>query len=300
MKIKTLGRGTLFTFESQDCPLGGGDSVYLIEGKNTVYLCDTHLGAKSMEPVAAYLQDQNIAGKDLVVFLSHSHWDHIWGAAAFPDATIVAHNLCRERIAQQGPLELMRNNQYQNGKVRLILPRLTFDSCLAYNDDDIEFIYAPGHTVDSAVCYDRRDKVLYVGDLVEKPHPAVCWHDLETYLDTMELISGLQAATIVSSHSGVVDASDIAENCNYIREFQAKVSGASDAEGDSMPRKLYLLLLYEDAIAQTKGSNFDYAAFHQEFWQSLDMDYLLPVSALLREISCDDLKTALESYLVQL
>lgn len=297
MLVEKIGnRGTIFTFEGKECPMGGGDSIFLVEGKDRVYLCDTHLGPKSMAPVQEYLKEQAVTDKKLVIFFSHFHWDHIWGACAFPGATVVAHTLCREHIAQRGPLQLRKNKQYANGAVELVLPRLTFDSRLIYNDDEVELIYTPGHTVDSAVFYDRQDRVLYVGDLVEKPRPMVMWHDLETYLETLELIDNLGAKVFVSAHSGIVSAADIAENSRFIRQYPTMPTEGED----NLLQKFYLLLMFEDAIQQAMGDDFDYTAFHREFWGSLDMDYLLPFTALLKAISYDDLKTALESYMVQL
>jgi hypothetical protein len=58
--------------------------------------------------------------------------------------------------------------------------------------------------------------------------------------------------------------------------------------------------MYEDAILQTAGDSLDYLTFQREFWRSLDLDYLNPESVLLQSLSAEDLKLALESYLIEL
>ncbi len=301
MKIEKIGsRGTLFTFEEPESLLGEY-SVYLIEGSNRLYLCDTHLGPRSMDPIKEHLRTQGL-DKPLVIFLSHSDWDHIWGVSAFSNPLVVAHVFCARNVMQRGPLELQRYASYQNGDVTLVRPHLTFDSSILFADDGVEFVYTPGHTDDSAICVDHQDSVLYVGDMVEKPLPSIGWHDLEKYIESLEYIGEQRGQVIVSSHSGIVTLEDIEENLDYLRQSQEMVEEQSpevDEDRDHL-RKLYTLLLYEDAIANTIGQGFDYASFQRQLWQSLDLDYLTSISSLLNNVDYEELKLALESFMVEL
>lgn len=300
INTKNIGsRGVIFTLGDANDDLGE-IAIYLIKGENRVYLCDTHLGPKSMEVVKEYLRENNLGEKQLVVFLTHSDWDHIWGACAFPDALIIGHDLCRKGILDRGKVELQRYADHQSGEIVLIPPQLTFSEQLRFLDDEVEFYYAPGHTADSAVCYDRKDAVLFVGDLVEDPKPMIGYHDLETYIDTLESLAAHPAKTIISSHSGIVNRKTISENIKYIRMFASKATAdLPDKEKNDPASKLYIMLLYEDAIQQTLGDAFDYQSFQRELWGSLDLNYLDTTSKRLKSISYDELKSALESYLVQ-
>ena len=305
MKIEKIGsRGVIFTYDAEECPLGGGYSVYLINGEKNVYLCDTHLGPESMMPIKEYLAANGLAGKPLVIFFSHSDWDHVWGAGAFPGALVVGHDKCAQRLFDRGKLELLRYAQYKRGEIELVYPGLTFDSRLSFPEDGVEFIYAPGHTVDSAICLDRRDAVVFVGDLVEKPEPVISHYDLETYIETLETLLGLAPKLMVSSHSGLVSSEDIENNIQFLQNFQdIALSEPQEDDADNSKeeiRKLYTLLMYEDAILQTAGDSLDYLTFQREFWRSLDLDYLNPESVLLQSLSAEDLKLALESYLIEL
>ncbi len=71
MRIRTVGRrGVLFTFQDGDSPMGGETSVYLIEGGDRFYLCDTFLGSRFMNVVKDRIKES--PRKDLVIFNSHS------------------------------------------------------------------------------------------------------------------------------------------------------------------------------------------------------------------------------------
>ena len=299
MQAKEIGnRGIIFTFEPQECPIGGS-TVYLINGKNTIYLCDTHLGSASMEPIIAYLKQKGLADKDVLIFFSHSDWDHIWGAGAFPDATVISHRLCRQRITQRSMLELLRYEKHRQGDVKLILPSVTFQTSIFFEEDQVEFFYTPGHTVDSACCRDHMDNTIYVGDLVERPAPTVDWHDVESFIETLENLKALNAATYVSFHSGLVETDDFSHNISFLRNYLEGLSRPPRSQQEELQQKQFTLLMYEDAIRQALGEKFDYGAFQQELWQGLDLDYRLTLTELLKGVEHEELKTALEAFLIQ-
>ncbi len=74
--IEVGNRGVIFQYKDQNL-------VYLIKGTKRLYLCDTHLGPKSMEAVKGYLQDNNLTNRELIIFNSHSDYDHNWGNCAY-------------------------------------------------------------------------------------------------------------------------------------------------------------------------------------------------------------------------
>lgn len=220
MEISKIGkRGTFFTFQEGDSAFSQDTSVYLIDAGDKLFLCDTHVGPKSMDMIKEYIDAQGLGDKEIIVFNSHGDWDHIWGNCAFPNAAIIAHESCRQRIMESGERDLERfKGKYHDGSFKLKLPNLTFDSRLSFDDYGIEFIYAPGHTADSAICYDKRDSVLFVGDLVEHPYPYLSYDDLEAYIKSLEYIKGIGARTVLCGHSGKADEKLINENIAYIEE----------------------------------------------------------------------------------
>ena len=217
MIVSNIGsRGRVFTFDDDI-------SVYLITGSRFHILCDTHLGPESMDQVTRYLADSPCTGP-VIIFNSHSDWDHIWGNCFFPDSFIIGHELCKTRMLERGHFDLRQNSSLMRGEVRITPPNLIFSDRLILDDEDIEFSHAPGHTIDSAICYDHRDKVLYLGDLVEDPIPYLDAADLDTYITTLRSLLTYQAEMLVSAHSGIVSRDLIEQNIAYIAKVKDGIS----------------------------------------------------------------------------
>ncbi|WP_319579119.1 MBL fold metallo-hydrolase [uncultured Methanospirillum sp.] len=213
MRVEQIAeRGRLLTFDD-------GISLYLITGTHVHLLCDTHLGPVSMNEVFEILT-VNHASHRLLIFNSHSDWDHIWGNSVFKDHLIIGHESCRQRMLQRGTFDLAQNAAQKRGNVVLTPPNLTFSDRLTLEDEGIVFSYTPGHTADSSVCYDTVDKVLYLGDLVEDPIPYLDAYDLDQYIDTLTSLLEDQARILVSAHSGLVTRDLIRKNIAYIRAIR--------------------------------------------------------------------------------
>jgi glyoxylase-like metal-dependent hydrolase (beta-lactamase superfamily II) len=193
-----------------------GLSIVLILGERFIFLCDTHLGPESMDIVKEYLKNKQVS-KKLIVFNSHSDWDHIWGNCAFSDALIMSHISCRKRIIERGLFDLNRLSSLTRGEVTISLPVMTFEDRVCFNDEEVEFIHAPGHTIDSSICFDRKDGVLYIGDLVEDPIPYLDYEELDIYIKTLEMLIDFPSDIMVSGHSGVITRDIIRSNIRYIR-----------------------------------------------------------------------------------
>jgi len=280
--IREIGtRGVIFTYEDDI-------SVYLIKGDHLNILCDTHLGPLSMDVIKEYLLTQ-IVPKELLVFNSHSDWDHIWGNCAFEGAQIIGHETARRRMQEIGDYELNRLGKFHNGEIKLNYPNLTFSERLTFEDEDIEFSYAPGHTIDSSLCFDRRDSVLFVGDLIEYPIPYLDYYDLDAFIKTLKIIRDSPARIKLSAHSGIVNDDLIERNLSYVRGIllgQAITPEMieSSAEVHQYNLNNRLLLKYEPLIREKFGQNFDYASFRSNF---LD----------LSQVNSNDFEAELGKYL---
>jgi cyclase len=220
MKIRKIGsRGVLFTFGVDDSPLPYSTSVYLINAENYIFLCDTHAGPISMEYIKKYI-NEFIGEKNIIVFNSHSDYDHIWGNCFFGKETIISHTKCRELIIEKGMEVLKELEIYKNGEVVLRLPDLTFDSKIIFEEDNIEFFYTPGHSIDSSSCFDKKDHVIFSGDLFEDPIPYLGYHKLDEYIKTVESLKQIDAL-IISAHSEIVDEKLINENLSYVKSVHS-------------------------------------------------------------------------------
>lgn len=266
-------------------------SILLIRGKNHTFICDTHLGPESMSGVLEVLSSLPHA-ENLIIFNSHSDWDHIWGNCAFSDTLIIGHHTCRKRMQERGAFDLSRNLFLTRGPVTLQFPNLTFESGLCFEDDEVEFIYAPGHTIDSSICFDRKEKILYIGDLVEVPIPYIDYDQTDLYIRTLEMLLTFPADVIVSAHSGIISRDLVRSNRTYIRSVQEGIEVDTQSFGSYKTvhqANLNTLLMFRyEAIARQKlNERFDYAAF----WSIIpDMS----------QIETQDLENLLTRYLLEM
>lgn len=214
-KVKT--RGYLFTFDDLIEEYKCETSIYAINSNKYIFICDTYLGPRIMEKIAEYLKEA-CGEKPVVVFNSHSDWDHVWGNCYFQNELIISHRLCRERIERTGAesLEILLS-RYQRGAVRLVSPNLIFEHEICFPDEGVRFFYTPGHTVDSASCFDEFDVVVYAGDNIESPNPYIQWDNLKEYKTTLENYMEMGCEVFISAHSGLVDKDIINENIKYIK-----------------------------------------------------------------------------------
>lgn len=271
-EVRQVGsRGSLITFEDDI-------SVYLIQTEREWFLCDTHLGPLSMEAVKAYMSRHSTAQQAIILFNSHSDWDHIWGNCAFEDAWIIGHELCRKRMQQIGPFELGTLTEYHQGTIRLVLPNLTFSERMCFEEAELEFIHTPGHTVDSAVCFDKKDQVLFVGDLVEEPIPYLDFSDLEVYIKTLEFIKSFPAKVKISAHSGIVDHELIQRNINYIQDMlqgclvdPRRYQATPEVHRFNVNNRLFLK--YEQLVQTKLKGDFDYAVLKEKAGDLKTADY---------------------------
>ncbi|MGM0410632.1 MAG: MBL fold metallo-hydrolase, partial [Bacillota bacterium] len=270
-EIKEVGRrGVIFQYDDQNL-------VYLIKGDNRLYLCDTHLGPKSMKIVRDYIQDNGLEDKELVIFNSHSDYDHNWGNGVFKNNIIIAHEFNLERFKMRGEYDLELKKNFQNGDVELVYPNLTFKEKLYFADDEIEFVYAPGHTIDSAICIDKKDSTAYIGDLVEAPIPIVLWNDLEKYIESLSYLKSLSVENYIASHSGIVDEKLIDENLDYIQKLKKGEKLSFDDEGvyriHKFNEKSLLMQKFQKKAKDKLKDNFSLKKFKKDFWKEFGDNY---------------------------
>lgn len=216
---KVSSRGYVFTFfELKNTEFNCTTNVYVINANKHIFICDTFLGPKYMKKIIKFI-DRNLEPKPIVVFNSHCDWDHIWGNCYFKNNLIISHIKCRENIKKFGHLELKKYNKLHDDHVKVVLPNITFEKTLKFNEDMVEFFYSPGHTECSASCFDKKDNVLFVGDNVESPNPYVTSNNKKNYEETLKNYLKMNAKIIIPGHGFIEDNNLIIKNLNYIKSI---------------------------------------------------------------------------------
>ncbi len=219
--LRVGSRGHLFTWKEPY-----RTNVYIIDGSEHLFVVDTFLGPNPMEELKARLASEGVSGKPFVVFNTHADYDHFWGNQSFEGSLIIAHDSAFRRIRLQGEEGLRRFGAQSMGGIRITPPNLVFRKRIAFVDESLEFFYTPGHTGDSASCYDSIDGVLLPGDNIEAPYPYVNLLNLKDYTQSLEEYSKLCAKVIISGHDPPQrDGVLLKNNLDYI---QAVASGHID------------------------------------------------------------------------
>ncbi len=150
-------------------------SVYLLRGKFSAIL-DSGLST-TVQNVVTSLKHVGVDPKEIrFIFVSHRHFDHAGGASPllhfFPNAVIGIHNYSVKHLLDPSginkgardvfcryfaPLEPVKDESR-------IIGLKGGENISLGGDVEIEAIYAPGHTSDSIVFYEKKHGFLFAGD----------------------------------------------------------------------------------------------------------------------------------------
>ncbi len=161
----------------------GGDTIQTSYGTNcvgvlgeeSVLVVDPLITPALARQVEDALRRRTDVPVRFVVF-THHHTDHTWGASVFASqgATIVAHNACRELMADQHPALLQSRRTNVDfaplfADVIPALPTVTYDATLTLHLGDVDVeLWHPGwgHTPGDTFLFVPDWRVAICGDLV--------------------------------------------------------------------------------------------------------------------------------------
>ena len=143
---------------------GAGGNIGVSVGDDGILIVDDQF-APLADKIRAALK--GVADKKLRFILNtHWHGDHTGGNIAFgPEATIIAHDNVRKRLATEQKSEVFKSTTPASPKEAL--PVITFDQSLSvhFNGEDIRAIHYPkGHTDGDSVIFFSSSNVVHLGD----------------------------------------------------------------------------------------------------------------------------------------
>ncbi|MBM3292490.1 MBL fold metallo-hydrolase [Candidatus Bathyarchaeota archaeon] len=224
-------RGYLFSFTEPYFT-----NIYVINGDKHIIFLDTYLGPDVVKETKKKLFEEGISDKPFIVFNSHADYDHYWGNQEFSDSWIIAHDSSYKRIQTQGKESLTRYEKMQRGEVKITLPNLLFRKKLTLPEDKIEFFHSPGHTGDSASCWDQVDRVLFVGDNLESPFPQINLLNLKEWQTSLEEYTKIDPKTIITGHTVIQNNKNLlTNNYDYIKNIQSlKINYTNFSENEKL------------------------------------------------------------------
>lgn len=223
-------------------------------GTNWAVLIDTlALPEESLE-IRSYLED-TLRVPVRYIINTHYHADHTFGNCHFPNATIIAHTLCRKLMAEKNELALerARENNASYNKVQIVLPSLTFDSgtlALQVGKKHLKIFPVPGNSPDGIAVLVREDRILYAGDAY-MPIPFLVEGDFDQLNETVKNIGKMSLENIVQGHGDIILRGEIEANTrshlNYLTAIRKVAKTAAKRKDPSK--------VFEEATIEACGKS---------------------------------------------
>jgi cyclase len=168
---------------------------------------------------------------------THHHGDHTYGNFIFPEATIIAHERCREAILATGLGTTKLFPGVDWGDIEIVPPFVTFSDQLVVHVDDVRVeLLAMGpaaHTTNDIVAWIPDPGVLFTGDLVVNGGtPFVMMGSVSGALASLDRLKALSPRIIVPGHGAVCGPEAFDQQMSYLR-FLQRTAEAASSEGIS-------------------------------------------------------------------
>jgi glyoxylase-like metal-dependent hydrolase (beta-lactamase superfamily II) len=222
--------------------------VFIIVSKRYVVLVDTLINPRTAAELLR-IAEPHLAGRQLLVVDTHSHWDHCWGNQLFagPGAThpapLIGTRRCAELIAgprAQAKLADMRASEPDRfGEVMLVPPTLLFEERLRIDGGDLtlELFLTPGHAADHIAISIPEIRTLLAGDAAELPFPFVeSAATLPQLRDSLARMAALEPRVALYCHApGVSSPQLLHDNIAYFDMVEQRCRAALAAGAPAHP-----------------------------------------------------------------
>jgi cyclase len=155
---------------------------------------------------------------------THHHGDHTYGNCLFTNATIVAHERCRDEVLAFGPpANTGVFTDVEWGDLRVAPPFLTYDTGVTlWSGDlrcDVSHMGTPAHTTNDSIVWIPDRSVLFAGDLLfNGGTPFLLLGSIAGAIEVLEqVVRPLGATTIVPGHGPVCGPDVIDDVLGYLR-----------------------------------------------------------------------------------
>lgn len=220
----------IYVFTSEIYAQVTAGAVVTAEGS---ILIDTLVFPSEAREIRAFLE-QRLGAPVRYVVNTHYHADHTYGTCVFPEAIVVAHDLCRQLLDTKGRqgLEAARASVPELASVEIVLPTVLFDQgCLNLHlgNKTLRMWHSPGHSPDSCVCLVEDDRVLFAADTL-MPIPHFVDGDYHDFIASLKALQGQGFENVVQGHGEVILRGEveakIKDDLRYLETMRQRVLAA--------------------------------------------------------------------------
>lgn len=165
------------------------------------------------------------------VINTHYHADHTNGTCFFPQAEVIGHALCREKLDTTGRRAMARAKEQtpELSELHVVLPHLLLTEghiLLFIGKKTLQLFHTPGHSVDSISVLLREDRILFAGDMM-MPIPHIVDGDIDAMVHSLQAVPLMGLENVVQGHGEVVLRGEIDDavksNLKYLEAIRRKV-----------------------------------------------------------------------------
>jgi cyclase len=217
---------------------GSGGNIAASVGDDGIVIVDDQF-APLADKIRAALK--GITSKPLrFIINTHYHFDHTGGNLPFHDATIIAHDNVRKRLAQANVVgnggSAMKMDQPANPPEALPVITFAHDVTLHVNGEDIRALHAPsGHTDGDSIVFFPKSNVVHFGDdFVRYGFPFI---DINGGGSSKGMIAALENALtqlpkdvkVIPGHGALATLDDVRSFLTMLKETRSVVEKAVKA-----------------------------------------------------------------------
>lgn len=214
-------------------------SLGLVIGERACLVVDT--GGDEVQGAAFASAIRELTELPWTVVLTHAHFDHAFGTAAFRADVVWAHPSCRRELEEKGERQRQEwATRYQNEKkpeiadqirrARIVLPRPAPEGDIDLGGRIVRLIHpGPAHTEHDLVIHVPDAHLVFAGDLLEQGAPPAFGDAFpDAWPEALDRVIALKPTTLVPGHGDPVTAdfasiqreeiAQIAELCRLFQE----------------------------------------------------------------------------------
>ena len=182
----------------------------IIQSKDAVILTDPNWLPSEVKMIQQFV-NEHIGSRQLYIIFTHSDFDHILAAGAFPNAIMIASKAFVDRVDKEKVLSEIRQfdaQYYLSRDYPIVYPEIDVvveqdGSALSIGECQLVFYLAPGHTEDGLMAVVEPFGILVAGDyLSDVEFPFIS--DVESYENTLnkarKLVDKHKVTTLVPGH----------------------------------------------------------------------------------------------------
>ncbi len=232
IKVTEVAPGLFYQYHHQE-----SNNAFLVTDEG-VLVIDTRQHPRRAEELLATIRKYTDKPIKWVIN-THAHGDHYFGNSVFKreGATFIAHRDTAGMMKSHLGIEMKRRmgyfkqQKYDPGEVKLVLPDVTFDSrmTLTLGGRTVELLYlGPGQNPGDTLVYFPKERVIFTGGPFSKnswPNPSFT-PSMSNWVELLRKIAAMDVDQYLGGHGDIGNKQDVLHEAQMLADFDAGMRAA--------------------------------------------------------------------------